>query len=79
MKNRHSETKNTLKLQYLQIQLFSRKKKTNAFLKVIEIQSTSHESVLKDNENELLFSDSEGEFEEDVAGSSSGLPNNVNF
>ena len=45
-----------------------------------EIESTSHESELEDDENELLFSDSEEEFEEDVAGSSSGLPNEeVNF
>ena len=48
------------------------------------IKSTSHqgayESELKDNENELLFSDSKGEFEEDIADSSSGLPNEeVNF
>ena len=45
-----------------------------------EIESTSHENELEDDENELLFSDSEEEFEEDVAGSSSGLPNEeVNF
>ena len=45
-----------------------------------EIESTSHESELENDENELLFSDSEEEFEEDVAGSSSGLLNEeVNF
>ena len=42
---------------------------------VPEIESTSHENELKDDENELLFSDSEEKFEEDVAGSSLGLPN----
>ena len=42
---------------------------------VPEIESTSHENELEDDENELLFSDSEEEFEEDVAGSSLGLPN----
>ena len=45
-----------------------------------EIKSTSHENEHEDDENELLFSDSKEEFEEDVAGSSSGLPNEeVNF
>ena len=44
------------------------------------IESTSHESELEDDENELLFSDSEEEFDDDIAGSSSGLPNEeVNF
>ena len=47
---------------------------------VPEIESTLHESELEDDENESLFSDSEEEFEEDVAGSSSVLPNEeVNF
>ena len=45
-----------------------------------EIESASHECELEDDENELLFSDSEEEFEEDVAGSSLGLPiEEVNF
>ena len=45
-----------------------------------EIESISHKSELEDDENELLFIDGEEEFEEDVAGSSSGLPNEeVNF
>ena len=45
-----------------------------------EIESTLHESELEDDENESLFSDSEEEFEEDVAGNSSVLPNEeVNF
>ena len=53
---------------------------TGDFEHVREIKSTSHESELKDDENELPFSDSEEEFEEDTAGSSSGLPNEeVNF
>ena len=44
------------------------------------IESTSHESEPEDDENELLFSDSEEEFDNDIAGSSSGLPNEeVNF
>ena len=42
---------------------------------VPEIESTSHENELEDDENELLFSDSEEEFEEDVADSGLGLPN----
>ena len=42
---------------------------------VLEIESTSHESDPEHDKNELLFSDSEEEFEEDVTGSSSGLPN----
>ena len=42
---------------------------------VLEIESTSHESDLEDDKNELLFSDSEEEFEEDVTGSSLRLPN----
>ena len=47
---------------------------------VPEIKSTSPENELEDDENELLFSDSKEDFEEDVAGSSSGLPNEeVNF
>ena len=47
---------------------------------VLEIESIWHEGELEDDENESLFSDSEEEFEEDVAGSSSGLPNEeVNF
>ena len=47
---------------------------------VPDIESASHENELEDDENELLFSDSEKEFEEDIAGSSSGLPNEeVNF
>ena len=47
---------------------------------VPEIESTSHENELEDDENELLFSDSEEEFEEDVPGSSLGLPiEEVNF
>ena len=44
------------------------------------IESTSHEIEPEDDENELLFSDSEEEFDNDIAGSSSGLPNEeVNF
>ena len=44
------------------------------------IESTSHESDPEDSENELLFSDSEEEFDGDIAGSSSGLPKEeVNF
>ena len=47
---------------------------------VLEIESIWHEGELEDDENEPLFSDSEEEFEEEVAGSSSGLPNEeVNF
>ena len=47
---------------------------------VLEIESIWLEGELEDDENESLFSDSEEEFEEDVAGSSSGLPNEeVNF
>ena len=47
---------------------------------ILEIGSTSYESGLDDYENQLLFSNSEKEFEEDVAGSSSGLPREeVNF
>ena len=88
MKNPPSEMKSILKLQYLQIQLYCRQTKNKCvLLKVIkllfltydsehvrEIESTSHESELQDDENELLFSDSEEEFEIDVADSSSGLP-----
>ena len=53
----------------MQIQLYRRQKKNKCvLLKVIN------------DENELLFSDSEEELEEDVAGSSPGLPNEeVNF
>ena len=44
------------------------------------IESTSHESEPEDDENELLFSDSQEEFDDDIAGSSSELPNEeVNF
>ena len=39
------------------------------------IESTPQEIESKDDENELLFSNSEEEFDEDIAGSSSGLPN----
>ena len=47
---------------------------------VPRIESTSHESELEDDENDLLFSGNEEKFEEDVAGSSLGLPNEeVNF
>ena len=42
---------------------------------VPEIESASHESKPEDDENELFFSDSEDEFDGDIAGSSSGLPN----
>ena len=42
---------------------------------VPEIKSASHESKPEDDENELCFSDSEDEFDGDIAGSSSGLPN----
>ena len=42
---------------------------------VREIESTSHLNELEDDESELLFSDSEEEFEEDVVGSSPALPN----
>ena len=44
-----------------------------------EIKSTSHESELEDDENDLLFSASEEEFEEDVAGSISGLLKRLTF
>ena len=44
------------------------------------IESTSHEIEPEHDENELLFSDCEEEFDDDIAGSSSGLPNEeVNF
>ena len=44
------------------------------------IESTSHEIEPEDDEKELLFSASEEEFDDDIAGSSSGLPNEeVNF
>ena len=39
------------------------------------IESASHEIEPKDDESELLFSDSEEEFDDDIASSSSGLPN----
>ena len=39
------------------------------------IESTSQEIEPEDDENELLLSNTEEEFDEDIAGSSPGLPN----
>ena len=39
------------------------------------IESASYESEPEGYKNELLFSDSKEEFDDDIAGSSSGLPN----
>ena len=80
-----------MKLQYLHFT--DEKKNKHVLLKVImllfltgdsehvpRIESTSHESELEDDENDLLFSGNEEKFEENVAGSSLRLPNEeVNF